>query len=238
MEAAKIMIGYDPRETCAYHVCCESIIARSSMPVEFYPLALPLLRTLYQERHGDGSNAFAYSRFLVPYLNGFQGHALYLDGDMVVKGDIAELWAMRDYLKAVQVVQHDYKTKHPVKYFGAKNENYPRKNWSSVMLWNCSHFANRRLTPEYVASNSGAHLHRFRWLDDERIGPLPLTWNWLVGEYDENPDAKLLHYTLGTPCIEGFHDKDSANACYVELDGALNVAGQASGFLLTQLRNA
>ena len=202
------------------------------MPVEFYPLALPLLKGLYRENHGDGSNAFIYSRFLVPYLCSFKGHAIYLDGDMVVKADIAELWAMRDHLKAVQVVKHDYRTKHPVKYFGAKNEDYPRKNWSSVMLWNCAHYANRKLGPEYVAGNTGAHLHRFQWLPDERIGSIPLEWNWLVGEYADNPQAKLLHYTLGTPCIEGFHN---APEWYVELGGALNVAGQKPRFLTDQL---
>jgi len=227
-----IYVGYDPREAVAYHVCCESIIARASVPVQFIPLALPLLAGLYNEQHGDGSNAFIYSRFLVPYLSGFKGNAIYLDGDMIVKGDIAELWDKRDHLMAAQVVKHHYKTKHAVKYFGAKNADYPRKNWSSVILWNNAHFGNHRLTPSYVVNNTGAHLHRFQWLEDERVGELPKEWNWLVGEYDDNPQAKLLHYTLGTPCIEGFHNKEHAAEWYTELKGALNVAGQEPRFLL------
>lgn len=228
----RVFVGYDPREAVAYHVCCESIINRSSQPVQIIPLSLSMMRALYQEGHKDGSNDFIYSRFLVPYLCGFQGDAIFLDGDMVCLGDIAELWALRDHTKGVQVVQHDYKTKHPVKYFGAPNADYPRKNWSSVILWNCSFFPNRCLTPEFVANASGATLHRFQWLEDERIGELPLEWNWLVGEYDQNPDAKLLHYTLGTPCIEGFHNGDHADHWYRELEGALNVAGQEPRFLI------
>ena len=134
----------------------------------------------------------------------YSGHAIYIDGDMIVKGDLAELWAMRDSYMGVQVVKHDYKTKRAKKYLGAKNEDYPRKNWSSVILWNCAHTPNRDLTPEYVQASTGAHLHRFAWLDDSRIGEMPKEWNWLVDEYEHNDNAKLLHYTLGTPCFDEF----------------------------------
>jgi hypothetical protein len=111
--------------------------------------------------------------------------------------------------KDVQVVKHDYKTKMPVKYLGSKNEDYPRKNWSSVILWNCSTFPNRKLTPEFVMNATGADLHRFTWLDDERIGELPPEWNWLDVEYEYNPNAKLVHYTLGTPCFHEFATQGS-----------------------------
>jgi hypothetical protein len=104
------------------------------------------------------------------------------------------------------VVKHDYKTKMKEKYLGSKNEDYPRKNWSSVILWNCNSFPNRKLTPEFVMQATGAELHRFTWLDDSRIGELPKEWNWLPDEYGTNPDAKLLHYTLGTPCFHEFAD--------------------------------
>lgn len=230
-DSIPIWIGYDPREAVAYHVCCESILSRASVPVSFHPLALNTLKGLYKERHGDGSNDFIYSRFLVPYLSGFKGHALYMDSDMIVKDDIAELWGLRDSLKGVQVVQHDYQTKHPQKYFGATNPNYPRKNWSSLILWNCGYMPNRILTPEYVAEAGGAHLHRFAWLSDDRIGGLPTTFNWLVEEYDHNPEAKILHYTIGTPCIEGFEKSEHAIDWYTELAGALNVAGQKPSWL-------
>lgn len=197
-----IFIGYDPREAVAYHVCSNSIIRHSSQPVSISPLALNILKG-YEERHTDGSNHFIYSRFLVPHLMNYTGWAIFMDGDMLLRTDITELWNLRDDSKAVMVVKHDYKTKMTEKYLGAKNENYPRKNWSSVILWNCGHPDNIVLTPSLIEKQTGAFLHRFTWLKDELIGELPKVWNWLPDEYGENSEAKLLHYTLGTP---SFHD--------------------------------
>jgi lipopolysaccharide biosynthesis glycosyltransferase len=134
----------------------------------------------------------------------YQGWAIFIDGDMIVRGDITELWNLRDYTKDAMVVKHDYKTRMKEKYLGSVNEDYPRKNWSSVILWNCNAMRNRQLTPEFVQKSTGAELHRFSWLDDERIGELPPEWNWLDVEYDRNPNAKLVHYTLGTPCFHEF----------------------------------
>ena len=197
-----IFIGYDHREAIAYHVCANSIIRHSSKPISFTPLALTNMKD-YQETHTDGSNQFIYSRFLVPHLMQYKGWAIFMDGDMLVRDDIEKLWALRDNNKAVMVVKHDYKTKMTEKYLGAKNENYPRKNWSSVILWNCEHDANKVVTPEFIENATGAQLHRFTWLSDELIGELPTVWNWLPDEFGANQDAKLLHYTLGTP---SFHD--------------------------------
>jgi lipopolysaccharide biosynthesis glycosyltransferase len=205
MKPIPIFVGYDPREAIAYHTCVNSIIRNSSQPVAIVPVALNLFQD-YAETHTDGSNHFIYTRFLVPYLCDFSGHAIFIDGDMIVRSDIAELWNMRDPERSVQVVKHDYKTRMPIKYLGAKNEDYPRKNWSSVILWNCASFSNRKLTPEFVQRSTGAELHRFTWLDDERVGELPREWNWLPDEYGPNADAKLLHYTLGTPCFQEFAD--------------------------------
>ena len=210
-----IFIGYDPREAIAFHVCANSIIRNSSVPVSITPLALTNFKD-YTETHTDGSNQFIYSRFLVPHLAGFKGHAIFMDGDMIVRGDIAELWALRDPYCDVQVVKHDYQTKMTEKYLGAKNENYPRKNWSSVMLFNCDSFYTKKLTPEYVQEATGAHLHRFEWADQERIGELPKEWNWLPDEYGSNPDAKLLHYTLGTPCFHDFATSPMADEWHRE----------------------
>ena len=142
-----IYVGYDGKvEPVAYHNFCQSVIEKSSIPVSFTPLALNTLKD-YEETHTDGSNAFIYSRFLVPYLNGFKGVALFVDGDMICRTDIAEILENFDNDEAVKVVKHNYKTKHPIKYLGAKNEDYPKKNWSSVMLWNCGHWLNKQLTP-------------------------------------------------------------------------------------------
>jgi lipopolysaccharide biosynthesis glycosyltransferase len=198
-----VFVGYDPREAIAYHVCANSIIRHASQPVSIIPLALNLFRD-YTETHTDGSNQFIYSRFLVPHLMEYSGHAIFIDGDMIVRGDIAELWNLRNTAQDVQVVKHDYQTRMSEKYLGSKNENYPRKNWSSVMLWNCNSFPNRKLTPEFIEKSTGAELHRFSWIDDNRIGALPPEWNWLPDEYGANTDAKLLHYTLGTPCFHEF----------------------------------
>lgn len=197
-----VFIGYDPREAVAYHVCANSIIRHSSRPVSFTPLALDNLGE-YTETHTDGSNQFIYSRFLLPHLMDYRGWAIFMDGDMVLRADIAELWALRDDGKAVMCVHHDYRTKAADKYLGAKNADYPRKNWSSVVLWNCGHPANRGVTPEFVEKSTGAQLHRFTWLSDGLIGGLPKEWNWLPDEFGANDGAKLLHWTLGTPC---FHE--------------------------------
>lgn len=204
-----IYIGYDPREAVVFHTCVNSIIRQSSKPVAIIPLALNLLMG-YKETHRDGSNQFIYSRFLVPWLNGFQGWALYIDGDMIVRGDISELWELRKPDKDLMVVKHDYTTRQSEKYLGNVNQNYPRKNWSSVMLWNCQNYPTQRLTPDFVSRATGEYLHRFQWLQDDRIGELPPEWNWLPDEYGANEQAKLLHWTLGAPCFHDFSDTEQA----------------------------
>lgn len=203
-----IFVGYDPREAIAFHTCVNSIIRHASQPVSVVPVALNLFRD-YSETHTDGSNQFIYSRFLVPYLMEYSGHAIFIDGDMIMRGDIAELWSLRNPYYDVQVVKHDYQTCMPVKYLGSKNEDYPRKNWSSVILWNCNSFPNRKLTPKFIQESTGSFLHRFSWLDDNRIGSLPAEWNWLDVEYPYNANAKLVHYTLGTPCFREFENQGS-----------------------------
>jgi hypothetical protein len=198
-----VFIGYDPREAIAYHVCSNSIIRNSSKPVALAPLALNTLNG-YKEQHTDGSNHFIYSRFLVPHLMNYNGWAIFIDGDMLLRDDISKLFDLREEDKAVMVVKHKYETKMSTKYLGAKNENYPCKNWSSVILWNCGHPANKKVTPEFVQSSTGAQLHRFTWLKPELVGQLPIEWNWLPDEYGANPGAHLLHYTLGTPSFHEF----------------------------------
>jgi lipopolysaccharide biosynthesis glycosyltransferase len=215
-----ITIGYDPREAVAYHVCCQSLISRSREPLAITPLALQNL-TGYNESHNDGSNAFIYSRFLTPHLMNYQGWAIFMDGDMVVLDDIAKLWAFRDDRYAVMVVKHDYKTRHSEKYLGNVNEDYPRKNWSSVILWNCGHPANRALTPHYVETASGAELHRFQHLEDSQIGEIPVFWNWLAEEYSANNLASLVHYTVGTPCFPDYANSSMADRWWKEYRAAI-----------------
>ena len=209
MKPIPVFVGYDPREAIAYHVCTNSIIRNASAPVAIIPVALNLF-TDYKETHGDNSNHFVYTRFLVPYLMDFRGRAIFIDGDMVVRGDVIELYESLQTAHDVAVVKHDYKTRMPVKYMGAPNEVYPRKNWSSVIVWDCQSYPNRRLTPDFVQKQPGSFLHRFAWIDDDRIQALPPEWNWLPDELGENTEAKLLHYTLGTPCFREFADTTQA----------------------------
>jgi len=208
-----LYVGYDEREAIAYHVFCHSVIKNTSLPVKITPLVLSQLKE-FNETHQDRSNDFVYSRFLTPYLNEFDGWAIFADGDMICQADLKELMGMADPNKALMVVKHDYQTKASIKYLGNINENYPRKNWSSVILWNCSHPKHKILTPEFVSNQTGKFLHRFSWLDDNDIGELPVEWNWLACEYEKNTDAKLIHYTLGTPCFKDFRDTDMAEIWY------------------------
>ena len=195
-----IYIGYDPKEALAYHVCTNSIIRHATSPVSFIPLSLNTLCN-YTETHNDGSNQFIYTRFLVPSLQNYKGWAIYIDSDIILKADIAELWNLRDNSKAVMCVHHDYKTTSSFKYFGNKNEDYPRKNWSSVILWNCDHKLNQNLSPRIVQQHPGSYLHRFSWIPDTFIREIPNTWNWLPDEFGTSENAKLIHYTLGVPDI-------------------------------------
>ncbi len=211
IEKINIVIGFDQRESVAFHTFVQSIIEKVSIPVNITPLAINSLKD-YKETHEDKSNDFIYSRFLTPYLNNFEGWAIFFDGDMVCQTDIKELWDLRDEKKALLVVKHNYQSKAKKKYLGNINENYPRKNWSSVILWNCSHPKHKVLTPNFIAEQTGKYLHRFSWLNDDDIGDLPLAWNWLAIEYPINMEAKLIHYTLGTPCFREYSSTDMAEA--------------------------
>lgn len=205
----RLMVGFDQRESVAFHTFIQSVIDVTSVPVSVTPLVLSALPG-YSETHTDGSNTFIYSRFLTPYLTGYSGWAIFADGDMICRDDLKKLWALRDDRYAVMVVKHDYQTIAHQKYLGNKNENYPKKNWSSVILWNCGHIKNRELTPEFVMSKDGKFLHRFSWLEEAEIGELPREWNWLTTEYPDNYQAKLLHYTLGTPCFKDYRFAEMA----------------------------
>ena len=208
-----IYAGFDPREEVGYHTFCSSVIHHASRPVSITPL---VLRNLYGLEARDGTNEFIYSRFLIPFIEGYKGFSLFCDGaDMIVKDDIAKLWDMRNHRMAVQVVKHDYSTRHPRKYIGtameADNRTYHRKNWSSVMLINCQHGAWRKVDADFIAKTSGADLHRFSFIPDEFIGELPAEWNWLPQELGENPDAKLIHYTLGIPGFPAYANTENAS---------------------------
>ncbi len=219
----RIFIGFDPRETVAFHVLSQSIHARASEPVSITPLALSQLDGLMsRERNPLQSTDFSFSRFLTPSLCDFEGSAIFMDCDMLVLDDIANLWALRDDDFAVQVVKHDHVPDEDTKFLNQPQTKYEKKNWSSVMLFNNAKC--RALTPDYVNQASGLQLHRFQWLDnDDLIGELPHRWNVLVG-YDTPPplsQVSNLHYTIGGPYFEEYRDTDFAAEWFAERDNTL-----------------
>lgn len=221
MNAAKkdvltIYIGWDSREPIAADVCRHSILEHASIPVNIVYLKQDDLRAqgIYQRPVDDlGSTEFTFTRFLVPYLNNYEGWAIFVDCDFVFVEDVAELLALADRTKAVQVVQHDYTPPEGVKMDGKQQHPYPRKNWSSMILWNCAHKDNKKVTLDFANTATGQELHRFTWLRDKDIGNLAPEWNWLVGWYREVRDGypKAIHYTLGGPWFDNYRDCEYAD---------------------------
>lgn len=204
----RVFIGYDGVESVAYHALVQSILEYTEEPVSITPIKLSMLPMYSRKRNTKQSNEFSFTRFLVPYLCGYEGWALFIDCDQMLTTSLSELWKLRDNSKSVQVVKHDYTPKTQAKYLGAIQYPYPRKNWSSVMLFNCQKC--RKLTPDFVNYASPMELHRFHWTNDDLIGELPVEWNHLVGEYKPNPDAKIVHWTLGGPWFHEYADTECA----------------------------
>lgn len=202
----------------AYQVCLRSMLFRSSIDLNIKPLMQHELRAmgLYTrpELKEDGkiidviskapmSTEFAITRFLVPYI-AETGWALFCDSDFLFRTDIYDLFALRDDKYAVMVVKHDHKPDEKVKMNGQEQTSYYRKNWSSLMLFNCDHPANKALDLKAVNNFTGLDLHSFKWLADDFIGELPVNWNWLEGSGPENIDPHAVHFTRGTPDMPGY----------------------------------
>ena len=220
-DVIRIFIGYDPLEEAAYHVLSRSIIERSSLPVAITPIRLSHLKgVMTRERNPLQSTEFSFSRFLTPWLSNYEGWAIFTDCDMLVLDDIAKLWALRDDKYAVMCVKHDHEPKEDEKFLGAVQTKYEKKNWSSVMLFNCAKC--KALTPDYVNSASGLELHQFKWLgDDSLIGEIPDTWNHLVGYQEARPGMSLIHYTIGGPYFNEYQDCEYAEEWRKERDALM-----------------
>ncbi len=207
LDMIRIFVGYDPRVEVTLHVLAGSILRRATQPVSITPIALAHLASFYRrERDPKQSTEFSFTRFLTPHLAGYTGWAIYMDCDMIVLEDIANLYRLRDERYAVMCVQHDHVPTETTKFLKELQTPYARKNWSSLMLMNCR--ACDALTPEYVARAPGLELHQFKWLEDSQIGALPPRWNHLV---DYEParaieDISLLHYTIGGPYFTDYAD--------------------------------
>jgi len=221
-----VYIGYDPREAVAFSVLAFSIQEGASEPVSITPLKLSqLAAVLTRKRDPLQSTDFSFSRFLTPHLSGYAGWSVFMDCDMLMRDDIANLWKLRDDRYAVMVVKHNHVPKETTKFLGEPQSKYEKKNWSSVMLFNNARC--RALTPEYVNSASGLELHQFKWLgNDDLIGALPDRWNHLVGYNPPRPDAALVHYTLGGPYFPAFRDCEYSGEWFAERDAMLRVASR------------
>lgn len=216
MKPLQIFIGFEQLEAVAYHTLCHSILSRASVPVSITPVKRSLVKE-FHDRPIDAkqSNEFSFTRFLVPYLSDYSGVSLFMDCDMLVTGDIKELFDLYDPSCAVQVVKHDYTPKNSVKYLDTIQYPYPKKNWSSVMLFNNAKC--KALTPEYVNTASGLELHQFKWLEDESlIGGLPKRWNHLVSEYAPDDEARIIHYTVGGPYFYEYRTCEHASKWFQE----------------------
>lgn len=215
----KIFVGYDSRFPLAYAVTVRSLLLNGAKEHQIMPLLLPHLTAagIYDrpssfkngEMFDDISGApmsteFAISRFLIPSLCNFRGWAMFCDSDFLFRGDVRELFDLADDNCAVMCVQHDYEPPEGKKMDGQTQTRYARKNWSSMMLINCEHPANKGLKAETVNSLPGRDLHAFRWLDDSLIGALDPEWNWLEGHTPDTVKPKAVHFTRGTPDLPGF----------------------------------
>jgi len=211
----RVYVGWDSREDIAYQVCSQSIFAnsRKSENIEIIPLKQKDLREAekyWRDEDKLASTEFTFTRFLIPELTDFDGWALFIDCDFLFLTDIQKLFNSANDRYAVMCAQHDYTPKEGTKMDGQTQTVYPRKNWSSMMLFNCGHPSNKKLTKELVndPKTTGQYLHRFSWLDDSEIGELGKEWNWLVDWYEEtdNDKPKAIHFTEGGPWFENYRN--------------------------------
>ena len=226
-----IYVGYDTREEIAFKVLKESILDHTSAPVNIVPLQQGRLRDInfYRRTHFIKDNIkydsvdrkpfsteFSFTRFLVPFLQMHTGYAIFMDPDMLVRGDIMEVFDIprRSQNKALWCVKHDYNPTIALKMDGQVQTQYSRKNWSSFVLWNCDHEKNKNLTIDDVNLKNGWYLHNFQWLDNNDIGDLPIAWNWLDGHSDDSVEAKNAHFTTGGPWFKDWKPNRQADAKY------------------------
>ena len=223
MSNLNIYIGYDSKEDIAYRVCKYSILKRSNTNLKVTSLKLyELITNKMYSRNIDplASTEFTYSRFLVPALNKYKGWAIFCDCDFIFFEDVSKILENIDNSKAVYCVQHDYTPKEKHKMDGQKQTIYPRKNWSSFILFNCSHPSNKKLSIDLVNSETGSFLHQFKWLKDSEIGSLDERWNWLEGWTSNHNNKKpfAVHYTRGGPWFDEWQDVEFANEWISERD--------------------
>jgi hypothetical protein len=239
-----IWIGFDSRHAAAAAVCRHSITRRLTQPISVRGVVLDHLQqagvyTRPVERRpaepgaahdqlydpiseAPMSTEFAISRFLTPWLAG-TGIALFADCDIVSRINLVKLFDQFDPRYAVMCVKHQHEPTQEMKMDGQPQTVYPRKNWSSVMMFNCDHPANNALTVKLINQVPGRDLHRFCWLDDDLIGELHPRYNYLVGhtklyEPASNESPALIHWTDGYPLLRGYENAEYADVFFDELN--------------------
>jgi lipopolysaccharide biosynthesis glycosyltransferase len=218
----RIFIGWDSRETEAYDVASYSLRRRASSPVEIVPIRQDELRRANLYWRGEdrlATTEFTYTRFLTPSLAGWSGRVLYCDCDFLWLGDVVDLFALTaGGGMAVWCVQHHHRPREIMKMEGAIQSIYPRKNWSSLMLFDCEHPSVQNLTLDVVNNKTGAYLHRMQWVADDDIGALPFEWNWLEGWNKKPPSGlpKAVHFTRGGPWFKKWRNTEYADLWLAE----------------------
>lgn len=210
MSDLKIFVGWDSREDIAYQVCRASLLKHTTVTLDIVPIKQQQMRekNLFWREHDPlSSTEFTFTRFLVPYLTGYKGWAIFMDCDFLWRGDIATVMDYRDHSNAVMVVKHNYNPPEKIKMDGAIQTQYPRKNWSSFMLINCDHDqVKHNLTLETVNTATGLYLHRIQWATNDCIGELPTAYNYLEGWHnkDDCPNPLAVHFTRGGPWFRDY----------------------------------
>jgi hypothetical protein len=235
----KIFIGWDSKYPDVSEVCAYSLINRSSIPVKIFYLKLSELQTAgvyYRPSDPLASTEFTYSRFLTPYLSGHEGIAIYCDNDFLWLDDVAKLikTAVKDY--PLHCVHHFHCPPEKEKMDGQSQTQYPRKNWSSLMLFDCSHPLNRILDVDTVNKQPGSYLHQMQWLPDDMIGKLDQRWNWLEGWYPVVNTDQLgaIHYTRGGPWLAQWRHCDFAENWLQEHRSYLSADKEVASVALEQ----
>ena len=237
LSTRSLWIGFDPREAAAFAVAKES--AQRHMPRHYglHGIVLDEMRStgLYSRptsrksgrlfddiSEAPMSTEFAISRFLTPILAKREGLAMFTDADMLFRANIVPAfdYAAAHPEKAVFCVKHNHQPEdNSIKMDGQLQQRYARKNWSSVMIFNCEHPSNAKLTVDLINEVPGRDLHAFCWLKDDEIGALPAEWNYLVGHTKVDESPKIVHFTDGIPTMPGYEECEFADEWRANLNG-------------------
>ena len=189
----RVFVGTDESQLLAARVLEYSIQKHASLPVQVtHMLNLPV--PMPRDSKNQPRTGFSFSRFLIPELCGYSGRALYLDADMQVFGDIAELWRISFEDQKILCTFQDQTPPqwqdHPAFHPGRQ---------TSVMMLDCEgldwdiHRLVKKLDDGELSYEE--LVFELKVVNEQDIGDrLPPEWNHL--EHYEPAETKLLHYTV------------------------------------------